>query len=176
MKKINLGCGNNILHGWENHDAEIDIAKPLPWGPGSVDCILCEHCIEHVAYYQAIDFFKECHRILKPDGVMRIAVPSLEQIMRCSDPEYFKFTTRFHQQGATVRGAMHSILYQFGHQAAWTDSLLEATIFFAGFDRVVKCCAPNQSDHDELRNIDGHGKIISARFNAVETIIWEGTK
>lgn len=175
--KLNLGCGKNALDGWENHDADVDISKPLPWHASAADFIFCEHCVEHVTYYQAIEFFKECHRVLCPGGVVRIAVPSLEQIMQWGDQDYFQFTTQFHKQGATVRGAMHSILYQFGHKTAWTDSLLESTLFFSGFDSLsIAKRAPNESPHTALRGIDGHAKIISARWNVIETIVWEGIK
>lgn len=173
--KLNLGCGKNILTGWENHDVDVDISKPLPWQVGTVDFIFCEHCVEHIAYYQAIDFFLECHRVLKPGGMLRIAVPSLEQIRWCKDQGYFQFTTRFHDKGATLRGAMYSILNNFGHKTAWTDGLLESTLYYAGFDNPIKC-APNQSSHPELCNIDGHAKIIGERWNEIETIIWEGAK
>jgi len=39
MRKLNLGCGGNILDGWENHDMDLDITKPLPYDGNSIDFI-----------------------------------------------------------------------------------------------------------------------------------------
>lgn len=172
MLKVNLGCGDNKLEGWKNHDKDVDITKRLPWDDGSVDRILAEHVVEHVTYYEAIDFFRECRRVLRPGGVVRIAVPSLEQIMNEATPDYCKFTTKFHDKGATVRGAMHSILYNFGHKAPWTLNLLQVTLYFAGF-KPAKCYKPGESDRPDLRGVEGHYKAIGRAWNDIETVVCE---
>ena len=41
--------------------------------------------MEHVTYQQAISFFREAHRVLAAGGVLRVTVPSLEQIRRSTD-------------------------------------------------------------------------------------------
>jgi predicted SAM-dependent methyltransferase len=174
MRKINLGCGANRLEGWQNFDREIDIAKPpLPFGDRSVDYILCEHCLEHIGYYKAIEFLKECKRVLKPGGVARIIVPSLERIANCNDEEYFKFTTKWQQNGPTVRGALAAILFAHGHESAWTSSLLRATMVYCGFNPIDEC-QPERSKHEVLRDVDGHHHIIGRRFNDVESTVIEG--
>lgn len=173
--RLNLGCGTNRLLGWDNYDAEIDIEKPLPFADGSADFILAEHVVEHVGYYQAIEFFKECHRVLRTDGILRIAVPSLVQIYQLSGEDYFRFVSKWAEGEASKRGAMRAILYAHGHKTAWSGELLQATIYFAGFDETV-LCFPGISDHAELRGVEGHGKVIGARFNNIETVVCEGTK
>ncbi len=173
--KLNLGCGENRLDGWENHDSDVNIERTLPFASDSVDFLLCEHCVEHIPYYQAIKFFKECYRIMHPNGVVRIIVPSLERIMKVSTEDYCRFTMKWQKMGATTRGAMSAILYAHGHQTAWTDSLLEATLFFVGFEDITRC-EPNKSAYKELSNVDGHGKIIGEEFNWIESSIFEGTK
>jgi SAM-dependent methyltransferase len=172
--KINLGCGSNKLDGWQNFDSQIDISKPLPFPENSADYIFAEHVVEHVDYYGAIAFFKECHRVIKPCGVVRIAVPSLESIRNKGDAEYFGFTTKWQKVGATARGAMHAILYAHGHKMAWTQSLLETTLFYAGFDQLA-AARPGESEHQALRGVEGHHKVIGKKFNDIETVIIEGT-
>lgn len=173
MLKINFGCGENKLDdGWRNHDSDVDISKPLKFADNSVDFIFCEHCIEHILYFQAVSFLQECARILKPDGIARIAVPSIERVMKVGTSAYFNFTTRW-QPRANVRGAMTNLLYFHGHKAAWTASLLEATMFYAGFKNLVMC-EPHKSNYPELVNIDGHAKIIGEENNWIETTIFEG--
>ena len=75
---LNLGCGTNKLSGWLNHDADVDVTQPLPWGEGAAYYIFIEHCIEHVSCHQAIGFFEEAFRVLSPGGVLRVVVLSVE--------------------------------------------------------------------------------------------------
>jgi hypothetical protein len=173
--KLNFGCGTNRLNGWRNMDAEVDITKPLPFTTASAQFILAEHVVEHVPYYTAIKFFEECFRVLAPGGVIRIAVPSIEQIMDCGDAEYFRFTEKWQKVGPTARGAMSAILYAHGHATAWTASLLRATLYFVGFED-LEHCKPGESRRTELRQVEGHQKVIGDRFNAIETLIFEGVK
>jgi SAM-dependent methyltransferase len=152
MLKVNLGCGDNKLEGWKNHDRDVDITKRLPFADGSVDRILAEHVVEHVTYVEAIEFFRECRRVLRPDGVVRIAVPSVK--------------------GATVRGAMHSIIYNFGHKAPWTLNLLQVTLYFAGFKNIT-CHRPGESGRADLKNVEGHHRAITKAWNDIETVVCE---
>jgi predicted SAM-dependent methyltransferase len=71
MRKLNLGCGGNIIAGWENHDWDVDITKPLPYEDNSIDFIFIEHCVEHTTTPDAVRFFAECLRILKDEGTLR---------------------------------------------------------------------------------------------------------
>lgn len=175
MLKLNLGCGTNRLPGWDNFDAEIDITKPLPFGDGEADFILAEHVVEHVIYHEALAFFRECRRVLKPSGVARIAVPSIEQVWRTGTEAYFQFV---HQRGwaerADVRGAMGAILDCHGHKAPWSASLLETSLYLAGFEHIVHR-DPGLSDHVELRGVEGHGRVIGDAFNVIETIVCEAS-
>lgn len=174
MIAFNFGCGTNRLDGWANYDSEINIAKPLPFPTSYADFILAEHVVEHVTYQEALGFFRECRRVLKPGGVARIAVPSVEQVRRGSDA-YFRFV---HDKGwadrADARGAMTAILNCHGHQAPWTASLLETSLYLAGFEQIVHR-DPGLSDHVSLRGVEGHGRVIGDDFNAIETVICEGS-
>lgn len=177
MIKLNLGCGTNILKGWGNHDDDVDISKPLPWGDDVASFIFAEHVVEHITYSQALDFFKECHRVLHPGGVCRIAVPSIERVFMHATPEYAKFAERWVPDDGTDfrRRAMTNILFRHGHQTAWTEALLDATLFYAGFN--LTCAVdPLWSEHPELLGIEGHGKVIGDKFNRIETVVVEATK
>ncbi len=172
MIKLNFGCGGNRLDGWANYDSEIDISKPLPFSNGAADFVLAEHVVEHIDYYAALGFFAECRRVLKPGGVVRIAVPSIENIWKKGNQAYFEFAARW-APSADRRGAMHAMLFAHGHKAAWTASLLKVSLAYAGFDNVVHR-DPGLSDHAELRGVEGHGRVIGEAFNAIETIVCEG--
>ncbi len=174
MMKINLGCGTNRLKGWSNFDADIDITQPLPFDSNSATFMFAEHVVEHVEYVEALAFFKECYRVLRPDGVLRIAVPSIERILHHGNEDYYKFAAKW-APTPDLRGAMHAILFAHGHRAPWTESLLVTSLFFVGFDEVM-VNAPGLSPHPELQNVEGHGKVISDEFNLIETSVAEATK
>lgn len=175
--RLNLGCGDNRLPPpWQNHDADVDITEPLPWPDDSAQFIVIEHCVEHVSYYEAIEFFKECYRVLKIGGVLRVTVPSLTQVMNCGDQEYFDW---LHAKGwaptADDRGAMHAMLYCHGHKTAWNALLMEATLYYCGFNSPRKQKL-NWSSHPDLCGVEGHAKVIGAKFNAIESITFEAAK
>jgi predicted SAM-dependent methyltransferase len=175
LLKLNLGCGTNKLAGWENHDADVDVTKPLPWPDDSASHISIEHCIEHVAYKAAIEFFKEAYRVLAPGGVLRVTVPSLEQIAECEDYDYHKFTTKWQNIGPTKRGAIHAIIYAHGHEMVWDAAIMVATLYYAGFND-VRAFKPGESDDPVLRGVEGHGKVIGDKFNRIESCTHEARK
>jgi len=90
--KINLGSFTTMsMHGWQNldivdlrnfaagygyHFVHHDLRNGLPmFGTETVDRIAMVHCFEHFDYKQGLSILKECKRVLRPDGVMRIQVP-----------------------------------------------------------------------------------------------------
>jgi len=89
MKYLNIGCGSNFHSDWINLDlykskyvTYHNIKKKLPFLDNSVDVIYHSHVLEHLTKEEANKFIKDCFRVLKPDGVMRVVVPDLEQIVR----------------------------------------------------------------------------------------------
>jgi predicted SAM-dependent methyltransferase len=94
MIKLNLACGYRYNSEWINLDfnahskevKKINLLGKLPFDDDSVDIIYCSHFIEHLSPKQADSLLNECHRILKKDGLIRIVVPDLENIVS----EYLK--------------------------------------------------------------------------------------
>ena len=77
--KIILGGHWSNNPGWEIFTQEQqDITKPLQFDDNSIDCIFTEHVIEHINFIEAIDFFKEALRVLKPGGILRTVCPFLD--------------------------------------------------------------------------------------------------
>jgi predicted SAM-dependent methyltransferase len=83
MKKLNLGCGNDIRKGFDNFDKYpvepcveyVDLeCLPLPFPDGSYDYILLNHVFEHITVNQ-YSFLREMSRILRPGGKLEISVP-----------------------------------------------------------------------------------------------------
>jgi len=80
--KLNLGCGSKILPGYINvdkHNVEgLDSVQDLNserwrWRSGSVDEIIGDNVLEHLD--DVPHFFRECGRVLKPGGLLKVWVP-----------------------------------------------------------------------------------------------------
>ncbi len=92
MKYLNLGCGNRYSTSpeWTNIDIvssgenvmAYDLKKGVPFPDESFDLIYHSHVFEHIPKSQADSFIKECIRVLRPNGILRIVIPDLEQIVR----------------------------------------------------------------------------------------------
>jgi len=84
---LNLGCGERYLEGFVNIEGNIrrkkdiwlDIRNGLPFPDRSVDGIYSCHVFEHFYMDELQSILKECHRVAKPGGGIRVLVPSLEQ-------------------------------------------------------------------------------------------------
>ncbi|MHC4951248.1 MAG: glycosyltransferase, partial [Planctomycetota bacterium] len=88
--KLHIACGRHYLDGWVNIDGDpktqadihCDITREgLPFPDNSVDYVFNEHFIEHLSYEDGLAFFKEAYRVLKSDGVLRIAFPDLRTLI-----------------------------------------------------------------------------------------------
>jgi hypothetical protein len=90
MKAVNLGCGARFHPDWENVDdvpagAGIrawDLRQGVPYSSDSFDVVYHSHVLEHFSKADASVFLRECLRVLKPSGVLRVVVPDLENIAR----------------------------------------------------------------------------------------------
>ena len=84
---LNLGCGSRRHPAWTNVDlhpagADViaaDLRRPLPFPDGCFTAVYAAHVLEHLAPHAAFDLMKECRRVLRPAGVVRIVVPDLER-------------------------------------------------------------------------------------------------
>ena len=63
---------------WQNAPRLYDCRKSLPFKANSVDFIYTSHFLEHLYRYEASSFLKECKRILRKNGVLRVSVPDLK--------------------------------------------------------------------------------------------------
>ncbi|HWD20738.1 MAG TPA: methyltransferase domain-containing protein [Verrucomicrobiae bacterium] len=87
---LNLGCGARFDARWTNvdfHSADPavishDLRRPLPFADAVFAAVYSSHVLEHFSRPDATAFMAECHRVLRPGGVVRVAVPDLEMIAR----------------------------------------------------------------------------------------------
>ena len=59
-----------------------DLKKGIPYDDCSVDMVYHSHFLEHLPKESAPGFLRECRRVLKPGGIIRVVVPDFEQVSR----------------------------------------------------------------------------------------------
>ena len=81
--RLNLGAGAVPIDGYENLDIKDGrLAYPLQdYADGSVDEVRASHILEHFGEREALDVATEWARVLKPGGVLKLAVPDFEWVL-----------------------------------------------------------------------------------------------
>jgi len=95
LNYLNVGCGNKFHKEWINIDMtsnspyvkSYNLLKGIPFSDDKFDVIYHSQVLEHFPRENAPDFIRECFRVLKPGGIMRVVVPDLENIVN----EYLKY-------------------------------------------------------------------------------------
>jgi len=90
MKGLNLGCGTRFHPDWTNIDVSgessqvqpHDVRDSLPFPDDTFDVVYHSHLLEHLPKEQALPFCRECYRVLKGGGIIRVVVPDLERIAK----------------------------------------------------------------------------------------------
>src|SRR6478672_11712568 len=100
LRRLNWGCGTDPEPGWLNSDIKeapgidisADIRAGLPLEDASLDYVVSNHSLPELAYPDVTIALRELHRVLAPDGVLRLALPDLERAIRAyldGDVAYF---------------------------------------------------------------------------------------
>ena len=87
---LNLGCGNRFHSSWDNINfvstaegvVAHDLKQGVPFANNSFDVVYHSHVLEHFPQVEAVKLIRECYRVLRPQGILRVVVPDLEQIAR----------------------------------------------------------------------------------------------
>lgn len=85
--KLHLSCGGRKLPGFVNinnrscvePDEVMDVAR-LDYDDGSVDLIYASHVLEHFPRDETLKVLREWHRVLRPEGLLRVSVPDFARI------------------------------------------------------------------------------------------------
>jgi predicted SAM-dependent methyltransferase len=191
VRKLQLGANRNGLEGWLNTDLHtipgkafsMDVSKPFPIPDQSIDFIFSEHLIEHIPSHIGAHMLKECKRILKPSGVLRVATPDLNVLLGLlkddlneAQQKYISSFVELCLYDYTPKNGLEVVNHAFkgwGHQFLYTENHLIDALMTAGFSD-IKRVAIGQSDYKELAGIEHHGDAIANQdMNAFETMVFE---
>ena len=162
--RVNLGCGDLFVENWLNiglfsnrfitygtvkkvgaaYALHFDLTKDLPLETGTVVYLYASHFIEHLAFDQAHEFLRRCHRVMRQEGILRLTTPDLELWIRKYSENDLEFFERFYQieQSYPALATKGQILV--GQIQGWTHrwlydySSLEDILVRAGFSHVAK--------------------------------------
>lgn len=195
VKKLHLGCGNNLMPDWLNTDiyttqgpnvAFVDGTVRFPFEDTTFDYAFSEHMIEHIPYAKGAFMLKECFRVLRPGGKVRIATPNLAKILalytdQLSDiqQQYIRWSIDRHNKDVKIYTPAHVIntfMTSWGHRFVYDVASLKRAMEDAGFVNVTEH-PPEKSDDPNLAGIELHAQEIgSTEMNELETMVLEGTK
>lgn len=190
--KLNIGCGSNILSGWLNTEFEelvprgvlyLDATRPFPFADASFDLVFSEHMIEHVPLAGAANMLRECHRVLKSGGRIRIGTPRLEFMLELlsnpteahetyADLHFQDFTEE--PEVRTPARIMNDYYRMWGHQFVYDEPTLRLLLERAGFVG-VRSEAVGESADPRLRGIENEGRMTEGML-ALTTLVLEAEK
>jgi SAM-dependent methyltransferase len=184
--KVNIGSGLSGIPGWHNLDnsptitlsripilnrllktpawpsdvQRYDVRKGLRFPDGSVRYIYSSHTFEHFTLAEALAIAKECFRVLAPRGILRIAVPDLELIVR----EYMADSSPNAAQNflsrLSLNHSFHDVIHPgSNHSQMFDGKSLVHLLREAGFERP---------------EVSGYGKSAIPEIDRIELAVRRG--
>lgn len=190
VPKLQLGTGHNRLPGWLNTDRDPDsgtvhlnAAKPFPIPTGAFDYVFAEHLIEHFTYESGLSMLRECYRVLRPGGRIRLCTPDLERIVGLQyappggiEERYVRWLVDGYApaaDGYRPSYAINQVFRGWGHRFLYDQKTLAAALERIGFSGVTGH-GFGHSDDAELAGIEGHGVADgNSGLSAFETLTLE---
>ena len=95
LNYLNIGCGVKFHKSWVNidmvsnssHVQKQNLLKGIDFPDNHFDVVYHSQVLEHIPKERSTFFIKECFRVLKPGGIMRVVLPDLENLAK----EYIKY-------------------------------------------------------------------------------------
>jgi len=95
MLKLHVGCGMRQIPGFTHVDIidapHIDhrcsVDNLCDFADGSADLIYASHVLEHFGRYELDAVLRDWYRVLKPGGVLRLAVPDFASVVALYEQE-----------------------------------------------------------------------------------------
>jgi predicted SAM-dependent methyltransferase len=143
--RLNLGSGTTPIPGFVNVDAlkdapgvdvVADIGERLPFEDGTAELVYASHLLEHFPTDRVPGMLAEWRRVLRPGGVLLVAVPDLEAIASVLSSRKGWFTPPNAPWIGAIYGGQKDE-YDF-HKTGFTAPWLAYLMRNAGFGEIEK--------------------------------------
>ena len=162
--RLHLGSGDHHIANWINVDfspmmnveVAADLTREMPFRSGSIDLIHSEDFIEHVDETAGKLVLRECRRILRSGGVMRLLTPDLlsliEEVYVRRDPCHLRWCGAYLDSGDPCAALNMHMRMHGEHRFIYDDEHLTTLLRETGFH--VRRVRYNASPVPELRFLD----------------------
>lgn len=148
IKRLNWGCGGSGEPGWINSDLKdgpdieitADIRDGLPLEPDSLDYVVSIHALAMISYPDLVPVLSELRRILKPGGVLRLALPDLDRSIQAylRRDEQFFLVPDSDVRSYGGKAIVHMLWYGYT-VTLFTADFIEELLWSAGYRDVRHC-------------------------------------
>ena len=187
--RINVGAGRTRLPGWIDTDVtfrsrnHLDLTKPWPVEPGSVDYVYADNVIEHFPLSLVPSVLRHVRTALRPRGVLRLVTPDVGRTARAylDDPGLTAAHLLRHERaGYDVTypvDLLRVIFTESGHHAGYLfdEQSLRSELEAAGF-AVVRRCESGESEHADLQGLEQRSDTTSSLLSLVMEAEPEGRR
>lgn len=154
IHRLHWGCGPITPYGWVNSDLQpgpgvdivADILVGLPIEANTFDYIVAIHALPEIQIRDQDRAIRELLRVLRPDGVLRLALPDMEKAIRAymaRDIDYFFLIPD--EAAKTISGKMITQLLWYSiSRCMFTVEFATELLERSGF-RDIKVCGFRQT-------------------------------
>jgi predicted SAM-dependent methyltransferase len=188
--KLHIGSGWTLFEGWLNADIDLipgvmrmDATQRFPFADETFHYIYSEHMIEHVPYEKGAFMLRECCRVMRQGGAIRVITPDLSAILGLHSLELSAEQERYllwfcqtfvPERAPSAASAVNAMFRMWGHQFIYDEQTLAGAMRAAGFNSIARYPI-SRSGHPELQNLVNESRYPEALLN-FESVTLEGVK
>ena len=127
----------------------LDVRQGLPFA--DVESIYAEHFLEHLTLDDGLAFLKECRRVLRSDGILRLSTPNLDWVILT----HYRGAAAAEDDAKVDCLRLNRAFHGWGHQFLYNRATLVAAVRSAGFATAI-FRSYGESDVPELKGLERH--------------------